>query len=106
MFTRGKNVSQNVANSGSTSVQGYLNWKEATAVILATLGFATATDLLAAIVKGLAENVDAWYAGPNGPFVVWVLGMIVSFFGARRVAKKLKDDGKPILFSKDDDDDD
>lgn len=97
-------VSQDVANYGSVSVKGYLNLKEATTVILATLGFATATDLIYGVAKALMENIDAWYYGPYSAWIVWVLGTIVSFFGARGIAKKLKDDGKPILFRKDGDD--
>lgn len=101
-------MSRGVVNSGNqVSIAGYLNWSEATMVILSALGFSTLAELASVVVRALADNVDAWYSGPGLPVVVWALGMLASYFGTRKVARRMKDSGEsgPILFSKDETDD-
>lgn len=97
-------MSRDVVNSGSqVSVQGYLNWKEATMVIIAALGFASVSDLIGFAAKALAENANAWVSGESAQTVAWVLSMVAGYFGSRRIAKKYSDKGERILFNPDED---
>lgn len=96
-------VSQDVVNSGQ-NLKGFLNWRQTLNVIIAALGFATATDLFAAIVKALFDNIDKIYVGPNASYVAYALGLIASYLGTRKIAARMRDDGKPILFSQDEND--
>jgi hypothetical protein len=98
-----ESVSPNVVDSGQ-NLKGFLNWRQTLNVIIAALGFATATDLFAAVVKALFDNVDKIYIGPNASYVAYFLGLLASYFGTRKIAAKMRDDGKPILFSQDEDD--
>lgn len=73
-------------------------------VIIAALGFASASDLVGYIAKALAENADVWVTGGNAQTVAWILSMAAGYFGSRRIAKRFVDKGEPILFNKDDED--
>lgn len=75
-------------------------------VIIAALGFASISDFVGFIAKALAENADAWVNGNSASTVAWLLSMVAGYFGTRRIARKLADNGKPILFSDDEDEND
>lgn len=72
-------------------------------VIIAALGFSTASDLVGFIAKALAENAGAWVSGENVQTVAWVLSMVAGYFGSRRIAKKYTEQGESILFNEDED---
>ncbi len=59
---------------------------------------------VAGILIALGETVHLWYTGPAVPVVVSVAGMLVGYLKTKCQAEKMLDEGKPILFSEDEND--
>ena len=97
-------MSHDVVKSGSFSIQGYLNERELmTAISVGILKYGR-LGAVAGVLIALGESVHLWYTGPAVPVVVAVTGMLVGYLKTKYQAEKLLDEGKPILFSQDEDD--
>jgi len=97
-------MSPNVVNSGS-SIRGYLNEREFMAAIAMGIGKYGRLGAFAGILIALGETVHLWYTGPAVPVVVALTGLFVGYLKTKYQAEKLLDDGRPILFSEDDEND-
>jgi hypothetical protein len=86
-------MSQDVVNSGSESIRGFLNTEEFMRALSKGVGWASFTSLGIAVAIALGESVHLWYTGPLAPTVVAVVGIAVGYLRTKRIAEKLIDEG-------------
>lgn len=96
-------MSQDVINSGSySSIQGYLNEQEFIEAMNRNLAKYASFGFAGAIALALLESFSHTYTGPYAPILVALVGTLVGFIKSRRAGKEMLNEGKPILFSGDD----
>jgi hypothetical protein len=97
-------LSRNVVDSGHSSIRGYLNERELmTAISVGILKYGRLGAVMGVLIA-LGESVHLWYTGPAVPVVVAVTGLLVGYLKTKYQAEKMLDEGKPILFSEDEND--
>lgn len=89
-------MSQDVANSGSESIKGFLNAEEFVKALRKGIGWTSFTTLGIAVAISLGESVHLWYTGPLAPTVVAVAGIVVGYLRTKKIGEKFIDEGDDI----------
>jgi hypothetical protein len=100
-------MSRSVVNSGKQSIQGYLNTEEFMKGFRNSTKWGVAVAALSAalleVLHHTLANFNAIYTGPGAALLGGIAGVGAMSLKLYINARKAVDDGKPILFSEDDD---